>query len=61
MTIEELKSKLHEHIDKGDNKLIRMLYSLVYVYESDVQDEKPTLHTYEMEHHTNHKPANNDI
>lgn len=49
MTIDELKSKLHEHIDTADNRLIRMLYSLVYVYESDVQDEKPTPHSYEMD------------
>lgn len=49
MTIEELKSKLHEHIEKGDNRLIRMLYALVHVYESDVQDEKPTPHSYEMD------------
>ncbi|MFA6150601.1 MAG: hypothetical protein WC716_04715 [Chitinophagaceae bacterium] len=59
MTIEELKSKMHEHIENGDNRLIRMLYALVHVYESDVQDEKPTLHTYEMSSAV--EPTNNDV
>lgn len=60
MTIEDLKSKLHEHIDKGDNRLIRMLYALVHVYESDVQDEKPTPHSYETGDTVN-ELANNDV
>lgn len=59
MTIEELKSKLHEHIEKGDNRLIRMLYALVHVYESDVQDEKPTPHSYEMDGRK--EPLNKDV
>lgn len=58
MTIDDLRTKLHEHIDKGDNRLIRMLYALVHVYESDVQDEKPTLHSYET---MAASAANNDV
>lgn len=57
MTIDDLKTALHDAIEKGDNRLIRMLYSLVHVYNSDVQDEKPTLHSYEM----NDQPQNNDV
>lgn len=60
MTIEELKAKLHEHIDKGDNRLIRMLYALVHVYESDVKDEKPTPHSYDMRG-PQQTAANNDV
>lgn len=47
MTISELKVRLHRHVESGDDRLIRMLYALVYVYETDVTQEKPTPHSYD--------------
>lgn len=56
MTTEELRSRLQEHIAKGDDKLIRLLYALVYVYESDDVPGKPTAHSFD-----NPAPDNNDV
>jgi hypothetical protein len=56
MTIEELRSRLRDHIEHGDDRLIRMLYALVYVYESDEVDGKPTAHSYDIP-----ESDNNDV
>jgi len=38
MTVIEIKSKLHQKIDSGDEKLLRIIYALVKEYSDDKDD-----------------------
>lgn len=52
MTVVEMKNKLHQQIDLGDERLLKMIYAFVNEYkneESDIEAERKKLVMQERE------------
>ncbi|MFI5195959.1 MAG: hypothetical protein ACHQD8_02625 [Chitinophagales bacterium] len=39
MTVVEIKNKLHQQIDHGDEKLLKMIYALIKEYKEEEEDD----------------------